>query len=76
MVYGGCTYIMVNKHHTVFYVGVTSDLYGRTTQHKEKFYPESFTAQYNVDKLVYYELLGTIQEAIAREKQNQSLLQS
>lgn len=27
-------YIMSNAHHTVFYVGVTSDLEGRVWQHK------------------------------------------
>jgi putative endonuclease len=57
MVHGGCVYIMTNKHHTVFYTGVTSDLFSRVTEHKEKIYPKSFTFRYNVFKLVYYEVV-------------------
>ncbi len=69
MVRGGCVYILVNSRHTVFYVGVTSDLYARVAQHREKAYPRSFTAKYNVSKLVYYETFYSIEEAIDREKQ-------
>ena len=54
--------------HTVLYVGVTSDLPGRVWQHKNKFYPKSFTAKYNCDKLVYYFFYTRIEEAIAVEK--------
>ena len=66
---GGAVYIMTNKHHTVFYTGVTSNLVRRMHQHKTKFYPKSFTARYNVCKLVYYESLHDIGEANLREKQ-------
>ena len=69
MVHGGCAYILVNVHHTVFYVGVTADLYARATDHKEKSNPKSFTARYNVNQLVYYEAFYSIEEAIEREKQ-------
>jgi len=65
---GGCVYIMTNKLHTVLYVGVSSDLPGRVWQHKNKFYPNSFTAKYNCDKLVYYCFYPRIEEAIATEK--------
>ena len=64
---GGCVYIMTNKMHTVLYVGVTSELTGRVWQHKNKFYPNSFTAKYNCDKLVYYFFYSRIEEAIAVE---------
>lgn len=66
---GGSVYIITNQHHTTFYVGVTSDLPKRISEHREKFYPTSFTAKYNINKLVYFENLPTITEAIAREKQ-------
>ena len=66
---GGCVYILTNYSHTVLYIGVTSDLYSRIIQHKEKFYPNSFTAKYNCCKLVYYEQFITIEEAIGKEKQ-------
>ncbi len=65
---GGWVYILTNKHHTVLYTGVTSDLVGRMQEHRSKFYSSSFTARYNVSKLVYYFLFETISEAIADEK--------
>lgn len=61
--------MVTNKHNTTIYTGVSSELYYRITQHKEKYYPKSFTAKYNCDKLVYYELFDHIEDAIAREKQ-------
>ncbi|MEM6643514.1 MAG: GIY-YIG nuclease family protein [Bacteroidota bacterium] len=66
---GGSIYIITNKNNTTLYVGVTSDLYSRMIQHKTKKYPKSFSARYNLDKLVYYENFHSIVEAIAREKQ-------
>ena len=65
---GGCIYIITNTHHTTLYTGVTSDLQGRLWQHKNKTHPNSFTARYNLDKLVYYLAFGTIEEAIKMEK--------
>ena len=65
---GGAVYIMTNAHHTVFYTGVTSDLITRIHQHKTKHYPKSFTARYNITKLVYYEGFHDIEEAIYREE--------
>ena len=66
---GGSVYIVANRRRTTLYVGVTSNLPRRIRQHKEKFYPKSFTARYHCDCLVYHEALPTIMEAIAREKQ-------
>ena len=60
---------MTNRHHTTLYTGVTSNLPARVWEHKHKIYPNSFTAQYNLEKLVYYEVFSAIEEAIAREKQ-------
>jgi putative endonuclease len=37
-------------------------------QHKRKLVP-GFTTQYNVNKLVYFEMFGEVSEAIEREKQ-------
>jgi putative endonuclease len=62
-------YIMSNKHRTVLYTGVTSDLGKRILQHKAGVHPSGFTRKYNVDQLVYYELSRDIRSAIAREKQ-------
>lgn len=66
---GGCIYILTNKMNTVLYCGVTSDLYFRIKEHKEKHYPDSFTAKYNCDRLMYFEQFSSIDEAIVKEKQ-------
>jgi putative endonuclease len=65
---GGYTYILTNKNNTVLYVGVTSDLQRRVHEHKTKHNPNSFTAKYNCDKLVYFEEFHFIEDAIGREK--------
>ena len=66
---GGHVYIMTNKNNTTLYTGVTSQLEIRTVKHKNNYYPDSFSARYNLHKLVYYEGLSKIGEAIVREKQ-------
>lgn len=63
-----CVYIMTNKGHKVLYTGVTSNLFRRVAEHKDKIVP-GFTSSYNVTKLVRYEEFNTMEEAIAREKQ-------
>lgn len=65
----GFVYIITNYTNTTLYVGVTSDLELRIKQHKNKCYPNSFSARYNLDKLVYFESFQMIEDAIAREKQ-------
>ncbi|WP_456377837.1 GIY-YIG nuclease family protein [Lutibacter sp.] len=61
-------YFMTNKNNTVLYIGVTSKLVKRVYQHKTKSH-KGFTAKYNCDKLVYFEVYSDINKAIAREKQ-------
>ncbi len=62
-------YIMTNKNNTVLYTGVTNNLIRRVYEHKHKINADSFTAKYNVNKLVYYEIYQYIEDAIKREKQ-------
>ncbi len=62
-------YIVTNKGNTVIYTGVTNNLKRRVFEHKTKFNARSFTAKYNVNKLVYYEMFSSINQAIQREKQ-------
>jgi len=62
-------YINTNKLHHVFYIGVTNNILNRNSQHKNKDSKKSFTAKYNVNKLVYYEAFNNINSAITREKQ-------
>ncbi|MCX8533974.1 GIY-YIG nuclease family protein [Chryseobacterium luquanense] len=66
-------YILTNKNKTVLYTGVTNNLNKRLYQHKTKVNPNSFTAKYNVEFLVYYEKFGWIQQAIEREKEIKNL---
>jgi putative endonuclease len=62
-------YIMTNRTNTVLYTGVTNDLGRRLFEHRTQANPHSFTARYNVHKLVYFEAAGSMFEAIRREKQ-------
>jgi putative endonuclease len=64
----GFVYILTNNNNSVLYTGVSSCLKERVEQHRKKKYKDSFTARYNVHKLVYYEEHDTILEAIKREK--------
>jgi len=61
-------YILASKRYGTLYIGVTSDLCSRVAAHKEGKIP-GFTRQYGVKTLVWYELLGSMEEAIKREKQ-------
>ena len=65
----GYTYLMTNENNTVLYIGTTSDLKDRIQKHKDKFYKKSFTAKYNINKLVYFESFPDMSSAIKREKQ-------
>ena len=62
-------YIGTNKLNRVLYTGVTHNLLNREYQHKTKLNRNSFTAKYNVNKIVYYETFTNIHNAIAREKE-------
>ena len=60
---------MTNENNNVLYTGVTSNLVARVSEHRDKLYSKSFTSRYNINKLIYFEVFDTIEEAIAREKQ-------
>ncbi|MBQ8375412.1 MAG: GIY-YIG nuclease family protein [Clostridia bacterium] len=62
-------YILTNKSNSVLYTGVTNDLLRRLEEHRAKLSAESFTAKYNINKLVYYETTESVDGAILREKQ-------
>jgi putative endonuclease len=68
MAHGGYVYIISNKNLSTLYIGVTSELYSRITQHKSGV-GSSFTSRYNCDILLYYKFFPTIEEAIEKEKQ-------
>ena len=60
-------YIMASVSK-VLYVGVTSDLGRRVSQHKLGEVP-GFTSRYKATRLVHTENFGDIRDAIAREKE-------
>jgi putative endonuclease len=68
-------YIATNfPRKTVLYVGVTKSLTKRYSEHLFKKDPSSFTARYNVNRIVYVEVFGDIRKAIYREKQIKNLV--
>ncbi len=63
------TYMTTNRPYGTIYTGVTSELKYRINSHKNKKYKNSFSARYNLDKLVWYQEFNSIIDARAREKQ-------
>ena len=60
-------YMMSNFKQGTLYVGVTSDLITRVTQHRSGAVP-GFTQQHGLKRLVWFEQWESISEAIHREK--------
>lgn len=63
----GYTYILGSTSGTL-YIGVTSDIYIRTLQHKRGAF-EGFSKTYAFNRLLYFESHSSMSTAIAREKQ-------
>ena len=63
----GFVYIL-SSHNRRLYIGVTSNLEGRISEHKEGRIA-GFTKTYKINQLVYYEDYPDMLSAIAREKQ-------
>jgi putative endonuclease len=62
-----CVYLLASKRNGTLYCGVTSELVKRIWEHKNDLVP-GFTKRYGVHSLVWYELHGSMESAIAREK--------
>ncbi|MGH8031608.1 MAG: GIY-YIG nuclease family protein [Luteimonas sp.] len=62
-----CVYLLASDRNGTLYLGVTSDLIARTWQHREHVV-DGFTTKYQITRLVWYELHGTMESAIQREK--------
>ncbi len=60
-------YLLSNRRRGVLYVGVTSNLNRRISEHKAKLVA-GFTNTYGVSKLVYVEEYPSITEARSRER--------
>ena len=61
-------YILASKPHGTLYIGSTPDLIRRIWEHKTKAIP-GFTAEYGVDRLVWFEAHESIAAAATRERQ-------
>ena len=59
---------MASARNGTLYVGVTNDIVRRVHEHKNKTFPDSFTAKYNCHMLVYYEDYKYVNDALRREK--------
>jgi putative endonuclease len=68
MATGGWVYIMADRFRGTLYVGVTSDLPARVTQHRHGE-GSDFCRRYELKRLVWAEHSDTIDACIAHEKQ-------
>ena len=62
-------YLATNYQNTTLYTGVTNNLSRRAFEHRTKQNKKSFSAQYNIFKVVYAEQFHYVYDAIVREKQ-------
>ena len=62
-----CVYLLASKRNGTLYCGVTSNLIRRVWEHKQHVV-DGFTKQHQVCSLVWYEVHGSMAEAIKREK--------
>ncbi len=61
-------YILASKRNGTLYIGVSSNLVARVWQHRSG-QTHGFTSEYNVKRLVYFQLHDDMEQAIVREKQ-------
>ena len=59
-------YILASRRNGTLYIGVTSNLARRISEHKAGLVP-GFTRQYEVNRLVYFAQFESVREARARE---------
>lgn len=62
-------YIITNKPNGVLYIGMTKNLKRRIYQHKTKAHPRTFSARYNLDKLVCFIMFEKEEDVKLKEKQ-------
>jgi putative endonuclease len=60
-------YILASRIGGTLYIGVTNNMVRRVYEHRQGLV-EGFTKQYGVHRLVYFEQLDDIEQAILREK--------
>jgi putative endonuclease len=60
-------YLLASKPNGTLYIGVTSNLIARVWQHRGHVV-DGFTRQYDITRLVWFEMHETMDSAIVREK--------
>ena len=60
-------YILSNKNRTILYIGFTTNLEKRLSEHKNRK-GARFTKRYNVEDIIYFERFNSKYEARARER--------
>lgn len=63
---GGYVYLMTNRPNGTLYCGVTNDIARRAHEHREGLAP-GFTKRYSLKRLVWFEFIEDISDAIQRE---------
>ncbi|HVA15784.1 MAG TPA: GIY-YIG nuclease family protein [Stellaceae bacterium] len=61
-------YLLCSRPFGTLYIGMTANLVKRVWEHKAKAIA-GFTAQYGVDRLVWYEQHASLEAAFVRERQ-------
>ncbi len=61
-------YIVTNKKYGVLYTGMTDDINKRAWMHREHILP-GFSDKYNCERLVWYEVHESRENAFTRERQ-------
>ena len=61
-------YMLASRRNGTLYIGVTSKLISRTWQHRTRLI-QGFTSKFGISLLVWFEMHGTMESAITREKQ-------
>ena len=64
-------YLLASRSNGTLYTGSTSDLVRRVWEHKVKAVP-GFTAEYDVDRLVWFERHERLEAAMLRERRIKS----
>ena len=67
--YNFFVYILTNCSRHPLYTGMCNSIEQRHPEHKQRADPDSYTARYGLNRLVYFERFQYVNNAIAREKQ-------
>ncbi len=70
-----CVYILASRRDGATYVGITNDIVRRIYEHRTKAVP-GFKSEYNITRLVWFEISDDPISAISREKELKKRMRS